>query len=200
MLAWLLFPFQCDAGLFGQYERGHEAYTLSQWLRGPAAPCTPWGATEAGLSITAVLLYAALLVLALVTCLLGLEAHPLSQAPGVRATGRPEAAWTLLRGAAVAVRFAKPHVVRLAALVLLCAGAAAALTAHVRALPFHSHKLNLLRGGLLAAVLWAAVASAALTALSGGSTGVASSATQAAMAAVTPLFMLAGVALVQVAS
>ena len=88
LLAWLLFPFQCDAGLYSQYQQGFDEYTLSQWLRGPSAPCTPWGAAEAGLSIAGLLLFFALLLLALAASLLGIEAHPLSQAAGVRAAGR----------------------------------------------------------------------------------------------------------------
>ena len=70
---------------------------------------------------------------------------------------------------------------------------AVVLAFHIRTLPFHSHGFNLLRAGIFAAVLWAAVSSAVVSSASGGGSVTA----QWALIAMTPICFFAGMGLAQ---
>jgi hypothetical protein len=98
-----------------------------------------------------------------------------------------------VRIAAVLAPFAAVYVTPTGAAALVGTHATLALLLHASVLPFHSHTVNLLRGGIFATVAWFCAASAFLSAA-----GVAGSVpVQWALVACAPGALAVGAALVQ---
>ena len=64
----LLFPLQCREGL-----------TMSKWLNGDDAPCTPFGVPEISVTLPALVLAAVFAIFSLVTTMLLFEVNPVSK-------------------------------------------------------------------------------------------------------------------------
>jgi hypothetical protein len=72
--------------------------------------------------------------------------------------------------------------------------------AHVKTLPFHEHKFNVLRGGIYMLVLWAALSSAVISATTSSDSLDGSSSTQSSqwtLIALAPVLIFVGAGLVE---
>jgi hypothetical protein len=115
---------------------------------------------EAFVTLPSLLLALLFATFSLATTLLSFEVNPVSIQPAACSTGRVEAAWSAVRVAAVLLQLLQAYVTPLAALILFGTLQSLVLAFHLRTLPFHSHTFNLLRAGIFATILWAAIASA----------------------------------------
>ena len=117
------------------------------------------------MTVVALLLAAGFILFSLTTTLFSFEVNPLSQVPGDCFTGRVEALWNTARIFVAFTFFTQSYITPVGVLIIITIHTGALLAYHVHVLPYHLSWFNVVRGGVYATVLWAAVASLLVVAL-----------------------------------
>ena len=89
----------------------------------------------------------------------------LGQASGAKCTGRVEVLWCVLRIGAVLLRILPSFITPIVTLVLFSLHASLVFATHIIILPFHNHRLNVLKGAIYASALYVSISSTVLAAL-----------------------------------
>ena len=128
--------------------------SLSAYLHGDDAPCTPWAYPEAIISIPTLLVAAAYMSFALIASLLTFAVNPLANKPRAQSTGRVENMWLITKIASSCLVFLAQYITAPLCNAILLALIITTMYRHLTILPFHAHKMNLIRGGVYMVIVY----------------------------------------------
>jgi len=151
VIKWLLIPTDCLVSL--------ERPTFSEEIDPGGDQCNPF-AMPAILAVAPMILIAlSYITFALVTSYLSFECNPLSRQPRASSTGRVEVLFAMVKVSGTILIYFADIVTSVAVTAVIFLGSCVVMRCHLQRLPWHDHRINMLRGAVLACVMWVSFSS-----------------------------------------